>query len=98
MRFSITLAVSFEKAEVDSEETKRYIQRRKGSEPAQKWNITGEMFDGGRIKAVYAEYHINYDPSATSVTDGDCSQYFYLWQDKDSSLWYIFESSGNHMK
>lgn len=93
-----TLAVSFEKAEVDSEETERYIQRRKGSEPAQKWNITGEMFDGGRVTAVYAEYHINYDPSATSVTDGDCSQYFYLWQDKDSSLWYIFESSGNHMK
>ena len=92
-----TLAVSFSSAQTDPEETEKYSQRRKDSELAQRWNISGEMFDSGRVIAVYAKYHVNYDPSATYLEDGDCGQYFYLWQDEKSLEWHIFESSYNHM-
>ncbi|MBD5115137.1 MAG: hypothetical protein HDT46_08045 [Ruminococcaceae bacterium] len=54
------------------------------------------MFDSERVIAVCAEYHVNYNPSATYVNDGDCGQYFYLWQDEESLEWHTFESSYNH--
>ncbi|MCM1055353.1 MAG: hypothetical protein NC394_07515 [Bacteroides sp.] len=91
-----TLAVSFGSAELDPEEAEAYSQRRRGSSLAQTLNISGELFDSGRIAAVYAEYHINYDNLGTYVSDGECGQYFYLWQDGETSEWHIFESSCNH--
>ena len=81
-------------AEIDLEETEIYSQRRKGSRLAQIWNISDEMFDSGRIIAVYADYYTD----SVSIAGGlagvvDRGQYFYLWQDEESLDWHIFESS-----
>ncbi|MCM1055354.1 MAG: hypothetical protein NC394_07520 [Bacteroides sp.] len=84
--FVTTLTV--DSIELYPEETELYSQRRRGSELAKILNISDDLFDSGHIASVYTEFYVEY-----GLIPDNCTKFFYLWQDEETSEWHIFETS-----
>lgn len=83
------LAVRFDTAWIDQEETERYASVYSGSELAGSWGRE-DLTKGFAV--VRARYYVQYDHTKTFMRDGDVEQIFLLLQDEKTGLWTIVDN------